>query len=274
MRKLNGTIEELNFQVLQMQEQMRKMQEDNEFRFQELEGKGQARAPAPTRRATPRRQPVEDQAAARRARPVRDDDSGAPPADQRPRRLPTAIPARMARRAGEDLGTITVDKNGNVRAAGTARHSRSTCSRRPGPVRRTARRLRRCPRPTIRRSSTAIPTSSSCRATTRRPRPGFRDHIARFPADPKAADAHYWLGESLLGQQKYRDAAEVFLAANKDYPKPQQGTRHAAEARRFAERAQAARRRLRHLQEIGKRYPEISDALKERVKQEQALAAC
>ena len=26
---------------------------------------------------------------------------------------------------------------------------------------------------------------------------GFRDHISRFPADPKASDAHYWLGESL-----------------------------------------------------------------------------
>ena len=39
LRSLSGTIEELNFQILQMQEQMRKMQEDNEFRFQELEGK-------------------------------------------------------------------------------------------------------------------------------------------------------------------------------------------------------------------------------------------
>ena len=39
VRSLSGTIEELNFQILQMQEQMRKMQEDNEFRFQELEQK-------------------------------------------------------------------------------------------------------------------------------------------------------------------------------------------------------------------------------------------
>src|SRR5262245_4911386 len=40
IRQLSGTIEELNFQILQMQEQMRKMQEDNEFRFQELEKGG------------------------------------------------------------------------------------------------------------------------------------------------------------------------------------------------------------------------------------------
>ena len=39
VRRLNGRVEELSFQLLQMEERMRKMQEDNEFRFQELEDK-------------------------------------------------------------------------------------------------------------------------------------------------------------------------------------------------------------------------------------------
>ena len=64
IRKLSGTVEELNFQVLQMQEQLRKMQEDNEFRFQELEKRGEAGAAAnkkteatqPRRRRHDRRQ--------------------------------------------------------------------------------------------------------------------------------------------------------------------------------------------------------------------------
>ncbi len=38
IRVLNGRIEELSFQLLEMQEAMRRMQEDNEFRFQEIEG--------------------------------------------------------------------------------------------------------------------------------------------------------------------------------------------------------------------------------------------
>ncbi|TIQ50810.1 MAG: tol-pal system protein YbgF, partial [Mesorhizobium sp.] len=47
LRQMNGKIEELNFQVLQMQEQIRKQQEDNEFRFQQLEGGSQgAQQPA------------------------------------------------------------------------------------------------------------------------------------------------------------------------------------------------------------------------------------
>ncbi|MCY0148207.1 tol-pal system protein YbgF [Hoeflea sp. G2-23] len=46
IRGLNGRIEELGFQLLQMQEQMRQMQEDNEFRFQELEKTGSQRSDA------------------------------------------------------------------------------------------------------------------------------------------------------------------------------------------------------------------------------------
>ena len=43
IRTLNGRIEEMSYQLLQMQEQLRKTQEDNEYRFQDLEsGKGKA----------------------------------------------------------------------------------------------------------------------------------------------------------------------------------------------------------------------------------------
>ncbi|TIO65071.1 MAG: tol-pal system protein YbgF, partial [Mesorhizobium sp.] len=45
IRQMNGKLEELNFQILQMQEQMRKQQEDNEFRFQQLEGGSQGAKP-------------------------------------------------------------------------------------------------------------------------------------------------------------------------------------------------------------------------------------
>ncbi len=46
IRGLTGRIEELGFQLLQMQEQMRQMQEDNEFRFQQLEKTGDQRGDA------------------------------------------------------------------------------------------------------------------------------------------------------------------------------------------------------------------------------------
>ncbi|MFZ2102084.1 MAG: YbgF trimerization domain-containing protein, partial [Oricola sp.] len=40
IRQLTGKLEELSYQVLELQEQLRKAQEDNEFRFQQLEGGG------------------------------------------------------------------------------------------------------------------------------------------------------------------------------------------------------------------------------------------
>src|SRR5690606_33211244 len=61
------------FQILQMQEQMRKMQEDNEFRFQELEQKKtDAGAPA--------------------GNPARRDDSSVASAEPAPPQTPTGDP--------------------------------------------------------------------------------------------------------------------------------------------------------------------------------------
>jgi len=39
IRQLNGRVEELNFILLQLQEKVRKMEEDNELRFQDIEDK-------------------------------------------------------------------------------------------------------------------------------------------------------------------------------------------------------------------------------------------
>src|SRR5690606_18545279 len=47
---------------------------------------------------------------------------------------------------------------------------------------------------------------------------GFRQLIDRFPDNRREADANFWLGEALLGQNRYRDAAQIFLAASRDYP--------------------------------------------------------
>src|SRR5690606_7611183 len=61
LRQVHARIEELNFQIMQLQEQIRKMQEDNEFRFQELEDKktdaGGAKAPRKHTMADPALQP-------------------------------------------------------------------------------------------------------------------------------------------------------------------------------------------------------------------------
>jgi tol-pal system protein YbgF len=263
IRKLSGTIEELNFQVLQMQEQMRKMQEDNEFRFQELEGRGQAGAGA-NKKSDATTEPVKDKTAAN-GTSGSSDDPGA-----------SANTTGNSRDAGSvpeptDLGTITIDKDGNI-DGGTVGKPVDLLGGPDGSADGTtvaALPATDDPEELYRNSYEFILSGDYPTAEA-----GFRDHIARFPADPKAADAHYWLGEALLGQQKYRDAAEVFLAANHDYPSsgkaPDMLLKLGVSLNGLDQHDVACAT----YKEIGKRYPKSSDALKQRVKQEQALAGC
>ena len=46
----------------------------------------------------------------------------------------------------------------------------------------------------------------------------FRAFIKQYPDDPQAADATNWLGEALLQQQNYVDAAAVLVTGYKNYP--------------------------------------------------------
>jgi len=263
IRALNGTIEELNFQMLQLQEQVRKMQEDNEFRFQELEKRSDAssgtagRSVAGNGQGAPKAAP---EAAAPAPSTVEDVIGG--------EQTQAIDPATAA--ASKTFGTIKFDSSGNVVGGGVGDEIKGGAP--PATSDQTvvaALPPTDDPEELYRNSYQFVLSGDYGTAET-----GFRDHIARFPADPRAADAHFWLGEALLGQQKYRDAAEIFLAANKDYPKSKKapdmllklGVSLAGLKQRDVACATFA--------EVAKRYPTASVALKERVKQEQALAAC
>lgn len=286
LRQMNGKIEELNFQVLQMQEQIRKQQEDNEFRFQQLEGGSQG-AQQPREQKKSDATTNTDSSVAEAPATHAPADAGTPPAGGQSGEVivesPTGEPgAVIPGTPPKTFGTITVDKNGNVIEGNTQAHA---------PAQNTA------PVPGDQAAGTqagksddtvvaALPATDDPEELYRNSyqfilsgdygtaEQGFRDHIARFPKDAKTADAHYWLGESLLGQQKYRDAAETFLAASKDYPKakkaPDMLLKLGVSLVGLNQRDVACAT----FGEIGKRYPNVSGALKERVKQERALAAC
>jgi tol-pal system protein YbgF len=273
IRSLNGKIEELNFQVLQMQEQIRKQQEDNEFRFQELEGSGGAAqgtqkksdaagTPGNSVAAAPGGQSVEDV--------IIDSGTGDPG---------TLVPGNATTNGAppKTFGTITVDKNGNVIDAGG--NTQSTTPATPPAANAGAAASSGTvvaalpatdnPEELYRNSYQFILSGDYGTAEQ-----GFREHIARFPKDAKASDAHYWLGESLLGQQKYRDAAEVFLGASKSYPKAKKAPDMLLKLGMSLVGLKQRDVACATFGEIGKRYPDISGALKERVKQERALASC
>ncbi|TIW66153.1 MAG: tol-pal system protein YbgF [Mesorhizobium sp.] len=256
LRQMNGKIEELNFQILQMQEQIRKQQEDNEFRFQQLEGGTQGgQQPASQKKSE--------------AAPPPSGDGNSDNGTDNPGKVITGAPPKP-------FGTITVDKNGNVvnadentQATAPAAPAATAEGTKSGGTVVAALPSTNDPDELYRNSYQFILSGDYGTAEQ-----GFRDHIGRFPKDSRAADAHYWLGESLLGQQKYRDAAEVFLAASKDYPKAKKAPDMLLKLGVSLVGLKQNDVACATFGEIGKRYPDISSALKERVKQERALAAC
>jgi tol-pal system protein YbgF len=277
LRQLNGKIEELNFQILQMQEQIRKQQEDNEFRFQQLEqgagGKGSQKRSDASGKA--------ERSVA--SAPASNGDAAASGGSQTVEQIidsGTGEPGKPGTGTPpKNLGEITVDKNGNVVSTernpqadtGSAKPSTAGASGTGASGGSVVAALPATDDPDeLYRNSYQFILSGDYSTAEK----GFRDHIARFPRNAKAADAHYWLGEALLGQRKYRDAAEIFLAASKDYPRAKK-----APDMLFKLGVALVGLKQRDVAcatfgEVTKRYPDISAALKERVKQERTRESC
>lgn len=241
VRQMTGQIEELNFLLLQMQEQLRKMQEDNDFRFQELEGTSGTPEPERESRVQPGEQTVagSDETTSR----------GEPP---------------------RNLGEIVINPDGSVKEA-TLGEPMDLLGSRATTDETVVAALPNTNDPAELYSDAYEFILSGDYKTAEA---GFREHVERFPGDERSADAHYWLGESILSQQRPAEAAEVFLAASRDFPDARKapdmllklGMSLAALGQRDIACAT--------FKEVNTRYPGASDILKGRVSQEQAIAGC
>lgn len=305
VRSLSGTIEELNFQILQMQEQMRKMQEDVDFRLQEIEQGGGAKSgdnrtsveppPASTGQA------ATDQAAAPPAveQPAGTDAVGEVIIEQQAEGATGAPPA--------NFGTIVVDKDGNVVSATTDQQTTEATPPAsdtggdvvvqqpldpvaPAQPVQTAQPELPAAQPEAAPSDgtvvAALPSTDNPQELYRNSyefilsgdyktaETGFREYIDRFPNDPMAADAQFWLGEAVLSQQNYAGAAEIFLDGSKTYPDSKKAPDMLLKLGVSLVGLKQREVACATFAEVAKRYPDASGALKERVKAEQALAAC
>ena len=253
IRLLNGKVEELTFQILQMQEQVRKLQEDNEFRFQELEKSKQGNA-------GPKVKPADDTAQAVPDAPKDPADVRVVTTDNAGNGDDVADVIDGTQGAGappQDLGAVKFDENGNPigGAAAPDKVAAIPPADNPAELYKTAYEHI---------LSGEYPSAEAA----------FRSHIENFPADPQTADARYWLGESLIGQERYRDAAEVLLKAQKEYPKSKKapdmllklGVSLSALDNRDVACATFA--------QVSKKYPKAAPAVMERVAAEQAKAGC
>ncbi|WP_181407980.1 tol-pal system protein YbgF [Pararhizobium mangrovi] len=239
VRKLTGKVEDLNYQLLQMQEQMRQMQKDYEFRFQQLEG-GSASGGQPQQSGDAgksatggqKRKQGGDQASAN------DASDGAAPSS---------------------LGTMTVDENGNP-VGGSVSDPGANAS---GPDDSAS------PKAIYDQAYNQV-LDGQYEAAEK----GFRDYLDIYPDGPQAGDATYWLGESAFAQGQFEDAARSFLDAHKKYP----DSKKAPEALLKLGMSLAALKNTdtacATFREVGKRYPNAPGSVTKKVKSEEKRAGC
>jgi len=102
----------------------------------------------------------------------------------------------------------------------------------------------------------------------------FQAFLKKYPTDRRAADAQFWLGESLFQRQRYDAAAQAFLDLS---------TKHTTHAKapeallRLAQSLAAMNQKemsCATLAEVGRKYPKATTTVKQGVEREQKRARC
>lgn len=260
VRNLTGQVEGLQFQLTQMQTLIERMQADNEFRFQELEGGG----PGKTEAAT------ESGGVMPSAELPQDQTTATVPAD--PALQP--VPGLETPVAGDPLGTpMHADLPGadlgesqdplvGTGDMGVGQLGPLTLD--PGAT---------APDPDA-DAQFAAGSEAMTRGEYGFAEDQFRQFIALYPADPQAADATNMLSELLLRRGAYDEAADVALTGFQNYthsPRaPDLLLKVAVALAAVGEREAACRTFV----EIRGRYPGLSAAFTERLDAEEAKAEC
>ncbi|MBY3599145.1 tol-pal system protein YbgF [Rhizobium bangladeshense] len=266
MRQLNGRIEEMSFQLLQMQETIRKQQEDNEFRFQQLEktGSGSGGAKAPVKKS-------ETDAA-----PAASGSDDVARLIQAPQGAETAPSTDVPDNTGlgqppKQLGSIEFDQNGNP-IGGTVDESATIGS---GPI---PKANSGAPQQTASLGSEADQYKAAyghvLSGDYGTAEEEFNQYIARYPTSARAADANFWLGEALYSQGKYNEAAKTFLNAHQKYGSSEKAPEMLLKLGMSLAALDNKETACATLREVSKRYPKASRAVISKVASEQKRLAC
>lgn len=258
VRQLSGQIEQLQFENRRLTEQLRKFQEDVDFRLSERGGGGgRASGAAPSPAAQP---------------PVT--------APGRPRRNDAFDPATQPGSAGapRQLGSMesiiedqSTEGQGPLDLQGVGR-----------PVPQGG--LAAVPRggPSV-AATGAAPSSKDAydaayayvlRKEYEQAEMGFRQFLQSYPRDRLAADATFWLGESYFQRQRYREAAEQFLKISRDYPRASKGADSLLKLGMSLNGLGARDQACATFAKIGVDYPSASNAVRQGVERERRRARC
>lgn len=268
IRLLTGQVEGLQFQLTQMQTLIERMTEDNEYRFQQLEGGAGKKPDAATRPGSATQPEVLPQSPAATAdtQTLQDAAPPDPAAAEQGAGAPTddlgdsADPLVGTNGAGGDdaLGTLGADDLtlGGSRPLDLSLDGGGAVSNGDADAQYAA-------------GYDAIVRGDYAFAEEQ-----FQQFVALYPDDPQAPDATNWLGEALLQRGAYDDAALVLAEGYQKY----QATARAPDlmlklgiALSGAGEQDVACRTFFTLQ---KRYTDLSAAFVQRLSEEKSKAKC
>jgi tol-pal system protein YbgF len=260
IRQLNGRVEEMSFQLLQMQEQMRKSQEDNEFRFQELE-KSQAGGGSASHVAAAPAAGSKKNSSDEVARIIESPTPAAPGS--------TTAPGETT------LGSIELDSQGMPTRATTNPTARNSSSLPGGDT---------GPAPVASQPQTAALANEgdAYRAAYNHVLSGdyklaeneFNAYIASFPKSSRAPDARFWLGEAQYSQGKYGEAAKTFLDAHQAYANSTKAPEMLLKLGMSLAALDNRDTACATLREVPRRYPNAARPVLSKVTSEQKRLSC
>ena len=304
LRQLTGTLEQLQYRNQQLEMQLKRMQDDTEYRFQQLGSRGGA---APALQAAPigpgnapppmlnpgRRSDVFDPAQNPNApgapRTLGNQAVIAAPEQTQDGGSPVGAPGGRAAGAPLDLSTLA-GNDPAPRQMAASPPAVASASATPEPTPQMA-----APPPQVRNAVPTAPAGAQLATLPPSASPqdeydmaygyvlhkdyslaeqAFRDFLKKYPNERLVPEAQYCLGESLFQQQRYRDAAESFLGVSTKFEragKAPDALLRLGQSLAAMNQKEAA---CATLAEIGRKYPRASAGVKRGVEQEQKRAHC
>ena len=281
VRQMSGQIEQLQFENRQLKDQVRKFQEDVEFRFQDGRGSGSGSAPRGQAPAVQPPPPVAAQAPAGAApRPQRRGDAfdpaEMPNAPGAPRPLGTTGPSAPLPPSGAQtpasIGSI-IEKDagaGGPLDLGQARGAGSAAASPPRPA-----------APSVAATGSGNPRTDYDGAYAyilqkqyERAEMGFRQFLQSHPRDKLTPDATFWLGESYLQRGRHREAAEQFLKVSTEYTGSQKAPDAMLRLGIALNALGAKEQACATFAQLDRKFPQAGPSVRQGVEREQKRARC
>jgi len=266
LRQMSGQIEQLQFENKRLTDQLRKFQEDVDFRLSEKGGGGRPSTAAPSPTGAP--------------------PAGGAPQPQRQRRGDAFDPTTQQGAAGAPqqlgggagiAGIIDEDYAGGP-ATGQPLDLQGVG--RPVPQgglpqdRPRGASVAAASGPQSAKEAYDLAFASIQRKEYEQAEMGFRQFLQSYPRDRQAVDATYWLGESYLQRQRYREAAEQFLKISRESPKASKAPDSLLKLGMALNGLGAKEQACATYAKVGVDYPAASNSVRQGIARERRRSGC